>query len=156
VAQFINQNEASILTETHNVPNTFNGVSFLGAHSLNNIDFWNATGINNNEARHKFSLNTCNGCHGRETNTGFLQINPRAAGERSVLAGFLTGTSVADPVQPATLRQLDDLDRRATDMERLLCSGSGTSGVASVSTMRSASAGEDSSSFIAKGISRVH
>jgi len=149
VAQFINQNEASILTETHSVPNTFNGVSFLGANSLNNIDFWDAAGISNNEARHKFSLNTCNGCHGRETNTGFLQINPRAAGEPSVLAGFLTGSSVTDPVQAATVRQLDDLDRRATDMERLLCSsGSGRSGIASV--------GENSSSFIAKGISRVH
>jgi hypothetical protein len=149
VADFINENEASILTETHTVPTTFNGESFLGAHSLNNIDSWNAAGINNNQARHKFSLNTCNGCHGRETDTPFLQIRPRAAGERSVLAGFLTGITVSDPAQPTTSRDLDDLDRRATDMERLLCSsGSGRSGIAS--------AGENSSSFIAKGINRVH
>jgi hypothetical protein len=161
VAQFINQNQAAILNETHNVPNTFNGVSFLGANSLNNIDFWNATGINNNEARHKFSLNTCNGCHGRETNTGFLQINPRSVGQPSTLAGFLTGVEVTDPVQPATVRRLDDLDRRATDMERLLCSsGSGTSSVASspsvASTSQAAGASDSPNSFIAKGINRVH
>lgn len=158
VAQFINQNQASILTETHNVPNTFNGVSFLGASSLNNIDFWDATGINNNEARHKFSLNTCNGCHGRETNTTFLQINPRAAGQRSVLAGFLTGIAVTDPVQPGTVRQLDDLDRRASDMERLLCSSGSLASSAGSAPIRSSasSTGASSSSFIAKGISRVH
>lgn len=125
VAQFINENEGSILIERHDVPNTFQGQPFLAGSSINTLAPWTAPGINDNEARHKFSLNTCNGCHGRETNTmQFLHIFPRAAGEVAQISGFMSGVQVDDPVD-GTLRTFDDLDRRATDMERLLCSTSG-------------------------------
>jgi hypothetical protein len=147
VATFINQNQAAIIAERHDVPNTFNGVSFLGGSSLNTLGHWNAPGINSSEARHKFSLNTCNGCHGLdETDTLFLHINPRAAGQEAALSGFLTGIDKADPVVSSTVRRLDDLERRAVDMEALLCS------TPSVSLL---GAGE-SSSFIGLGIQRVH
>jgi len=156
VATFINQNQASIIAETHDVPNTFNGVSFLGGSSLNELNAWTAPGINSNEARHKFSLNTCNGCHGfAETGTFFLQINPRSAGQEAFLAGFLTGIDVTDPVVPSTVRRLDDLDRRATDMERLLCS-SPSPAPAPAGAARLAPPSPTSTSFIAKGINRVH
>jgi len=147
VATFINQNQAAIIAERHVVPDTFDGVPFLGASSLNDLEHWNAPGINSNEARHKFSLNTCNGCHGsKETGTVFLQINPRSAGEEAILAGFLTGIDVTDPVDSSTVRHLDDLERRALDMEALLCSTPSAGGVSIAA----------SSSFIAQGIGRVH
>lgn len=148
VATFINQNQAAIIAERHDVPSTFNGAAFLGGSSLNTLGAWNAPGINSGEARHKFSLNTCNGCHGSaETGTFFLHINPRAAGEEATLSGFLTGIDVTDPVDTVTLRHLDDLERRAVDLEDLLCSTPSSSAAASRVTP---------TSFIAQGIERAH
>ncbi|WP_437912500.1 LamG domain-containing protein [Sorangium sp. So ce302] len=150
VADFINQNEASILTETHTVPEVFQGVSFLGGSSINDFPRppWNAPGITNNEARHKFSLNACNGCHGVEAQTVFLHISPRFAGVQADISAFLEGTDVLDPVDGVTVRHLDDLERRATDMEQLLCAQPGPAAFRGTSGA--------SSSFIAKGIDRVH
>jgi hypothetical protein len=145
LASFINQNEAAILTQTHDVPATFGGAPFLGAAVRNNIDFWDAPGINNAEARHLFSLNTCNGCHGREAGIGdFLQIHPRSAGSPATLSGFLTGTVVSDPVDPNQQRSFNDLGRRASDLTALVCAPP----TAARSSRPSVS--------ISKGISRVH
>ena len=145
LASFINQNEAAILTQTHDVPVAFGGAPFLGAAVRNNIDFWDAPGINNAEARHLFSINTCNGCHGREAGIfDFLQIRPRSAGSPSTLAGFLTGTVVSDPVNTNLERSFNDLGRRADDLTALVCAppvGARTS---------------RTSISISKGISRVH
>src|SRR6185312_6997309 len=55
VADFINQNEATILTQHHDVPATFEGQPFLGGSSINPITFWFANGITNNDARQLFS-----------------------------------------------------------------------------------------------------
>jgi hypothetical protein len=120
LARFINANEATILTETHDVPLIFEDAPFLAGAVFNNIDFWSAPGIANPEARHKFSLNTCNGCHGAETGTRFLQINPRSAGESSFLSGFLTGVTVFDP-ETGQPRRLAELARRRQLMESVLC-----------------------------------
>jgi len=89
LARFINANEATILTETHEVPLSFEDAPFQGGAIFNNIDFWSAPAIVNPEARHKFSLNTCNGCHGGETNTAFLHIFPRIPGQPSTLSATL-------------------------------------------------------------------
>jgi hypothetical protein len=120
VRDFVNANEEAILAGTFIVPLTFQGAPFLAAASTNRIDFWSAAGIRRNKARHKFSLNTCNGCHGAETNTRFLQVEPRRAEAPSALAGFLTGITVADPVS-GTLRSFNDLARRANDLRSLAC-----------------------------------
>lgn len=120
LARFINANEATILTETHEVPARFEDMPFLGGAVFNNIDFWTAPGITNPEARHKFSLNTCNGCHGAETQTGFLHISPREAGRPSVLSGFLTGTTVFDPMTGEE-RPLNELARRRGLLEQVVC-----------------------------------
>jgi hypothetical protein len=148
LASFINQNEATILTQTHDVPSTFNGAPFLGTAVRNNIDFWDAPGINNPEARHLFSLNTCNGCHGREAGINdFLQIHPRSAGSEAALSGFLTGTVVSDPVS-AQERPFNDLQRRADDLSGLACAppaGASASFAAAPAPVS-----------ISKGISRVH
>lgn len=120
LGRFINANEASILTETHEVPASFEGAPFQAGAVFNNIDFWSAPGINNPEARHKFSLNTCNGCHGAETATGFLQINPRDPGQASILSGFLTGETVSDP-ETGQSRRLAELARRRQLLQAVVC-----------------------------------
>ena len=65
LSDFVNENEASILMERHDVPNEFQGAPFLAGSSFNDLVPWFGDGsIVNNDARHKFSINTCNGCHG--------------------------------------------------------------------------------------------
>jgi concanavalin A-like lectin/glucanase superfamily protein len=121
LASFINANEAAILSETHDVPEQFQGEPFLTGAVFNDFSTWNAPGINNSEARHKFGLNTCNGCHSTETGVGFLQIRPRFpfSGEAS-LSGFLTGTTVFDPVTYQQ-REFNDLARRRADLRMQVC-----------------------------------
>lgn len=124
LADFINEHEDEILAQRHVVPEIYQGQNFLAGSSLNQIDFWGAPGINNNDARHLFSLNTCNGCHGRETQTIFLQIAPRTPGSRSTISGFLggedgNGIDVSDPVS-GEIRHFDELDFRVKDLCRLL------------------------------------
>ncbi len=119
---YVNAKAEEIIAGTYVVPRNRNSAPFRGGSSLNNIDFWDARPgqITNARARHKFSLNTCNGCHGRETNTSFLQIRPREAGQVATLAGFLTGIDVRDPVT-STVRHFDDLARRNADLKKVLC-----------------------------------
>jgi hypothetical protein len=119
LARFINQNEASIVLETHEAPALFEGAPFQGSFVFNNIDIWNAPGITNPEARHKFSLNTCNGCHGGETQTGFLHVFPRGAGQVAQLSAFLTGETVTDI--NGTQRRLSELFRRRQLLESTVC-----------------------------------
>jgi len=116
---FINANTPAILANTYGVPLTFPAAStpFLGAFPwISTVPnaYWRAAGIGDNEARHTFSLNTCNGCHGRETNTGFAHIR-----ENGALSPFLsTGMSVpstpygvSDPVSGASRQFFEILDR---------------------------------------------
>lgn len=123
---YINTHEAQILAGKHNVPLTFGTKMFLGGHIFNTIDFWAAPGIRSNKARHLVSLNTCNGCHGAETDTSFLQVIPRPRANRAELAGFLTGIDVSDPAQVAAgspnpkVRHFDDLGRRARELHALV------------------------------------
>jgi hypothetical protein len=152
LADFINQNEPAILAEQHTVPPSFQGSPFLGGAVFNNLTAWKAPGINNNEARHHFSLNTCNGCHSaEETGTFFLQVNPRFPGSEAQLSGFLTGITVSDPVtfQPRTF---NDLARRKADLTQLVCAPPPAAPVNGKVSAASAS----QAAFISKGISRVH
>lgn len=145
LANYVNQNEAAVISETHVVPGTFEEVPFATGSVFNDLIFWSAPGIFNNEARHKFSLNTCNGCHGPESGTTFLMINPRfPGGGEAFLSGFLTGTTVFDPFSGET-RQLNDLTRRRADLNGLVCAPP---------TLRALKSAGGTS--IAKGIKRVH
>jgi hypothetical protein len=87
---------------TLQVPDDFPaGTPFLGGSAFNGFNnialangFWNATGVGKNEAnaRRFFSMNTCQGCHGAETNTQeFQQVQNRTAGTSSGLSAFLVG-----------------------------------------------------------------
>ncbi|HMI88822.1 MAG TPA: LamG domain-containing protein [Polyangiaceae bacterium] len=146
LADYVNQNESAIIAEQHSVPDQFQGVSFAGGAVFNNQNTWFAQGIFNNEARHKFSLNTCNGCHGPEAGSGFLQITPRRSpGGEAFLSPFLLGTTVFDQ-SSGQVRQLNDLARRRVDLASLVCPPT-----AQRSLVKAAGA-----TSIAKGISRVH
>ncbi|WP_263436629.1 CARDB domain-containing protein [Stigmatella hybrida] len=124
LGNFIRANEDAILAEQHQVPAVFSGAPFLaaGVRVPDETFFWRAPSVSV-EARHKFSLNTCSGCHAGETKTDFTHILPRAAGQASNLSLYMRGVSVKDPVGTVT-RTFDDIGRRAEDMAALVC-GSG-------------------------------
>ncbi len=124
LANFININTPAILANSYTVPLTFPNITtpFLGANPrIPNpfAMFWNAPGIADLNARHKFSLNTCNSCHGRETNTVFTHIN-----EFGNLSPFLqTGMinmnnpfNVADPVS-GVVRSFFEIRDRAQHLD---------------------------------------
>ncbi len=71
---------------------------FLGGSAFNDgAAFWvDMEQTNFEQARSDFSLNTCNGCHGAETATILLQINPRQSGRASTISNFLLGCAT-DP-----------------------------------------------------------
>jgi hypothetical protein len=123
LGDYIRANEADILAERHAVPESFGGARFLGAGArMPEGFFWRAPNVNA-EARHKFSVNTCNGCHARETGTEFMHIANRAAGQAAALSPFLRGATITDPVTQ-TARRFDDLTRRAQDLAALVCGSS--------------------------------
>jgi hypothetical protein len=154
VSDFVNENEASVLLEQHVVPEQFNGQRFLGGSSFNDLIAWTSPGIRNNEARHKFSLNTCNGCHSlAENGTFFLHVSPRDLGQMAPLSGFLQGTVQFDVVTGLP-RQFNDLGRRNTDMKQLACPAPAVATAARGTSAAASTASRDA--FIAKGIDRTH
>jgi hypothetical protein len=136
LAAYIVANEADILANKHTVPERFPGIfnPFLGAKSdvpfPPNAVFWNAPGLtappmtDPGEARRKFSLGTCNACHGGETNTGFTHIGSsgtRNTGSPAALSGFLTGIDVTVPVSGG-IHHYADLAEREVAMSNILTS----------------------------------
>jgi hypothetical protein len=147
LANFINSNELAIVNNNYDVPLSIalNAGSptptteFLGgkSHTLfpptgaaPTAHHWNGTAsagpafVNNDDARHVFSLNTCSGCHGGETQTKFTHINPVGFGSTATLSGFLTGIEVRDaanrPFGRPAVRNFNDLARRNMDLANLL------------------------------------
>jgi len=160
LASFVNTNQADILARNYTVPEVISGVAFLGgkaqtefrpvgAASGINPHHWNGTVaaglafINDNNTRQEFSLNTCSGCHGGETQTFFTHVDPVFFGTQATLSGFLTGSpgrggagafpvdldgpndtmAVPDPAARASAfnrRKFCDLQRRADDLENLV------------------------------------
>jgi hypothetical protein len=142
LTDFVNLNTPSILTQTHNVPATFMGQLFLGGSALAPrnptaaVDVnthWNnpANGpfITNRQARHLFSLNTCNACHTGETNTVFTHIKPVPFGTEAKLSGFMNGITpgtgvvpfkVVDPADGAPTRKFNEFRRRRIDLDILV------------------------------------
>lgn len=124
-ADFVNANAAAIEAvipgaPSNTVPAMLNGANFLAGSAFNDFFNWNGPGIADPEARFHASLNTCNGCHGPETNTSFLMIVPRTVGSEAGLSPFLTGTTVFDPFS-GQVRTLNDLGRRQTDLAGVVC-----------------------------------
>lgn len=80
-----------------------------------NVDAWSWS-----LARHRFSLGTCNGCHGAETGVGLVfQIKPRSKGFDAELSPFLSGAvTLTDPVD-STQRSYNEMKRRQDDLHWL-------------------------------------
>jgi len=179
LADWINANEIAVINERHVVPEvlpgSFNNSNFLGGHALTRLPIlattpsppaspldnvphhWDASfvsgtsTITNPEARHKFSLNTCSGCHGGETecqaffphnsNSGqmFVHIGFVPFGSEAGLSGFLTGQGiddnagdndgdhngqffVDDAAGNGQQRPFNDLERRGADLRNFVLS----------------------------------
>lgn len=129
IRDLINSNESEILKGGFSVPETFNLQAVLAGSSINSQGMFstlNPSGVNNSEARHKLSLNTCMGCHGAETNTSFLHVFPRAQGFEAELSGFLKGDInsqpiiVTDPVDGTTTREFFTLKDRKKNLRCLM------------------------------------
>lgn len=90
LAQMIDSNTDAILNNTFEVPS-----KMLGGKADVGISgpAWNAS-VSNPLALRKFAVNTCNGCHGSETATGFLHISNRLPGRPATLSPFFTGVTV--------------------------------------------------------------
>lgn len=103
--------------------------------------FWRGSAANvmNAQDRRGFSLNTCSGCHARETNNAFTHVKPRNVGSKAALSGFMTGLGSdnkgtdndADPVgkffvndpgpvAPLPQSEFNEALRRALDLEHLV------------------------------------
>jgi hypothetical protein len=120
----------------------FFGGNFLGSNpqTPNTSFFWRVTaaqvpnlspaGGNNttNWGRHRASLASCNGCHGRESRPAatvarFVHVDPSTPfGFPATLSEFLTGVNgLPDPQEPGglPLRDFDDLARREIDIQQV-------------------------------------
>ncbi len=136
LSHFVNANLLGIFSDTYTVPLTWLGTNFQG--NASDVPFgiyWDGPdaggSIPNRQARHLFSLNTCNSCHQRETDTIFTHVKPAAFGTRADLSAFLTGCvpgsspctpapAVVDPADGAPSRKFNDLKRRAIDLDTLV------------------------------------
>lgn len=141
-ADFVNANAPTILADSHDVPTTFLGQPFLTGASLNPdtqpAAAWIHPAIFDNDARHHFSLNTCDSCHGSETSTKFLHVEPRSMGAPAALSRFLTGSpgtvaspgtfTMPDPVSGVP-RTFGDLLHRQADLDALVSLSCGAGAV---------------------------
>ena len=118
---FINTNQAAIFNNTYVVDLLLSGSPFLSGSAPMPPGVWRgAPVVNNNDARNKFSLGTCSGCHFTETNTPFVHIDPNTPiGAPAALSGFLTGINMNDPVVPATPRSYHDLQDRKNRIDAI-------------------------------------
>ncbi len=108
LGDWINANAAAVKANLHTVPDRLPATDqpLLGASAVNGgfpslgtPDSWLFTNVVDREARHQFSLQTCNGCHGKNAETVFTHIKPAAVGQPVLLSKFLTEgpQTVADP-----------------------------------------------------------
>lgn len=147
----LNENQSEILDNSYQMPlwreaassivgpfqpghfNDFEQRTFTKKLLIEGLDFYDiplsASGIQRNEVRHRFALNTCNGCHRDETGTDFVHVGfseentlPGPMGKSAALSAFMTGIQLPDPVDAETLRTFAELERRRSDFESLIVS----------------------------------
>ena len=157
LSDYIQQNESDILAGTHTLPPLFNGQPFQAGSALTPFGFlFNAPGVNP-EARHQFSVNTCNGCHAGETQTFFLHVGPRSPGQPAFLSPFLLSAApMPDPTGAGPPHVFNDLGRRQEDLTALVCGEPSTlrTSTAKMSAHRAAVPGFPARSNLPAG--RVH
>ena len=130
IDQIITDNETAILNGTFPFPDLFPGTTpFRGGQAENTLAAWRGAANDpvHSNARHQFSLDTCNACHGGETNDQFLHITNRAQGATAGLSLFLLGDgTLSSPSTHAfpdpftgTTRSMGDLQRRRVQLAKL-------------------------------------
>jgi hypothetical protein len=114
LSDWVNANASAILAGKHEVPADHMGTPFLAASSFTPFEFtWQVNGASE-ELRHAFAINTCNGCHRKETNTGFLHVRNRQAGVAATLS-----TALTDELAPGGPRIEDFSDLLTTDFSKI-------------------------------------
>jgi len=121
----LNQN-GPILAGVHDVPLDFGAAThFLGAFPQMPTAgfFWDAPNLNTVpngfNARHKFSLKTCTGCHAGETTTPFVHVSATGVLSPFLATGMtnvLTPYNVADPVS-GQVRSFYEIRDRAQHLD---------------------------------------
>jgi hypothetical protein len=108
LAQFVTDNADAVSRGTHVVPPEMLG----GVAPETDESVWKIPGIDE-DLRHAFALQTCNGCHTTETKSkdGFFHVSPTGSGTAR-LSLFLNDT--ADSTN-------DELARRAGELSLLTC-----------------------------------
>ena len=133
IAEYVLANADAVRREAHLVPLQWRSagqpaVPFLGGSAPMSSErfFWDGPAPAGSslptDLRHKFSLNTCSGCHAGETGTPFTHVFPRASGQEARLSDFLTGLNMpkVDPADGRTQHWFSDLRRREDDLLRLV------------------------------------
>jgi hypothetical protein len=126
LVNYVNQHQTAIQADDYVVPLRYPSprVPFRGGSIIYGaVSAWDgpvSNPIPNRQARHQFSLNTCNGCHTGETSTGFMHVIPTTFGTQAPLSFFMTGTWADDPVDFAPSRFFNELERRAVDLDAFI------------------------------------
>ncbi len=126
LTNFLTTHNTPILNGTHDVPLDYGTtLNFLGAfpQMATNTFIWNAPNLgtvpNGFNARHKFSLNTCNGCHAGETRTDFTHVSATGALSPFLSAGMTNVNNpynVTDPVS-GQVRSFFEIRERAQHLD---------------------------------------
>ena len=128
LSNWLNANAADVKAQKHRLPPSDGGKPLLTGRAdvkKNNPAFkWSKMSIADEDTRHFFSLNTCNGCHNGETGNQrhifsfpFRHVSSRKIGKEAKLSGFLTGATVKiEGVQ----RDFHDLADRTQAMEQAM------------------------------------
>ena len=131
-------NAPAIVNGTFSFPDRFpdnaTGTPFRGGQAINNLAPWRgaANDPTLTDARHQFSLDTCDACHGGEalstSGNPFLHIRTRQSGAVATLSTFLVGDGTLsapskhdfkDPFVTTKSRAMGDLQRRRQDLAKL-------------------------------------
>jgi hypothetical protein len=126
---FVDQNATQILLEQHSVPTHFQGVPFLTGSAINHhtgiLEIgrpWSIPGTASAMVKHKFALNTCNGCHGDATKVhDFTHIKNRGMGQAAALSNFMTGTPSIN-IGQGQLVSFNEIGRRQYDLDTFVFS----------------------------------
>jgi hypothetical protein len=116
------------------VPNQFDGTEIYFRGAVNSVsssdEYWGGptpTGLpvaelqNWREARFRFSVGTCRGCHSGDTGTTLLHVVPTVPGTEAGRSAFLKGAvNVPDPADPGQVRSFNELYRRENDLRALV------------------------------------
>lgn len=113
LVSFLNANRAAVIAEQHSIP-----TSFLAGESLENAPFTNWTfdkGQIDEQLRHQFARNTCNGCHNAEEMQigGFYHVQP--------FDGFPATVDGKDRLSDFVKN--DEVPRRTAFLQHQLCGG---------------------------------